>query len=146
MSLQVVALVARALIVEQDHILLYQPPDYAFTTLPGGPLVIGESALVRLTRYCAASMGIDVQIDGFVGCVENVWNLTGEPYHEVASIFRVSSPVLSPNFAISHHCWIPLNQLKAASMQPHYFSDLIPQWAKKPPQSYWFANVPEGLL
>jgi len=93
---------ARAVIVSQNHILLAYDPrphskhyyefDRQFYYLPGGHIEFKESAKNALIREIKEETGFDASVERFLGVLENSWHFSGDEIcchtHEVNLIFK----------------------------------------------------------
>jgi len=130
---------SRAVIMDQDHILLCKTLDLAisFYFLPGGHVEHGESVETSLLRELWEETGNICKIKRFLGCLE--YNF--EPghssichNHEYNFIFEVESDALKINHEISalethlELLWVPLDQLSEIDFRAEPLRDLIPLW------------------
>ncbi len=119
--------IARAIIVDDGHILVTHPSHEAgYTYLPGGHVEIGEQAGKALLRELTEELGItDATVENFVGTIEACFTRkTGVVQHEVCLLFMVHSPSLSHEqvpVSCEPHIgfrWVPLTQINSAQILP----------------------------
>ena len=131
---------ARAVIIDQDNILLCQTLDLPvnFYFLPGGHIEYRESASSALIRELLEETGVrDVQIKRFLGVLEHSF----EPgfssichNHEYNLIFEVESEKLKITSEIpkmEDHIqilWMPVNDIINIDFRPEPLKKLILKW------------------
>jgi len=82
-------LIARAIIIEGDKILLCKSKKRGHFFLPGGHVEFGEKAEEALKREFIEETGSEIAIDKFIGAFENVFGAE-QKYHEVCLVFAAS--------------------------------------------------------
>lgn len=133
---------SRAVIIEEDHILLCKTIglDQNFYFLPGGHIEHGESARQALIRELEEEVGFTFKINRFLGCMEysfdpNVTIHAKCHTHEYNFIFEAQSEIsidpkkplkqIEDNLEIH---WISLNHLDQIDLRPEPIRQLIPTW------------------
>jgi ADP-ribose pyrophosphatase YjhB (NUDIX family) len=139
---------ARAVIIKDEHILLAydprsQPMHYyelnvPFFYLPGGHIEFQESASQAVIREVKEEMGRTVKSTRFLGSMEHSWHFPGDEVcchtHEINLIFDVDIPTIKPSTILKpreEHVafkWIPLKELNDIDLRPELLKHLIPQW------------------
>jgi RpiB/LacA/LacB family sugar-phosphate isomerase len=133
-----VNLIARAIIIHQEHILLTtvteNNKDFASDLyfLPGGHVEYKESAIDALKRELKEEMDVNVSSMEFAGALECTWDRKGKVYHELDLIYKVQLPDLdlqNPPKPVDHafhqFVWRPLSELKNYKILPHHLIPLI---------------------
>lgn len=130
---------ARAVIIDQDHLLVCKTLDLPvpFYFLPGGHVELDESAEETVLRELKEETGTEAHIEKFLGCLEHRF----EPghssichHHEYNLIFKVSAPTLSadrPIPQLEKHIqpmWVPLNSLSGIDFRPEPLKKLLFEW------------------
>lgn len=136
---QNIHVLARAVVIDQDHILLCKTvglsPDFFF--LPGGHIEQGESAEHAVLRELLEESGFTFSIRRFLGCLEHRFEPGKNSIchsHECNLIFEACSPEVKANQLIPQledHIelfWIPLVQLHNIDLRPEPFKTLISEW------------------
>jgi 8-oxo-dGTP diphosphatase len=141
MSKNNIHVLSRAVIIDEDHILLCKALDVpiSFYFLPGGHVEHGESVVGALLRELIEETGAHFKIKRFLGCLEYSF----EPgyssichNHEYNFIFEAESESLKIGKQIASledHIelnWISLNQLSKIDLRAEPLKTLIPQWLK----------------
>jgi 8-oxo-dGTP diphosphatase len=130
---------SRAVIIDQNHILLCKTLDLAigFYFLPGGHVEHGESVEKSLLRELIEETGANCKIKRFLGCLEYSFEPGHNSIchsHEYNFIFEVESESLKVNSKIpqleSHIelLWIPLNKLAEIDFRAEPLKELVPKW------------------
>ncbi|MCT4634699.1 MAG: NUDIX domain-containing protein [Rickettsiales bacterium] len=120
--------VSRAIILDQEHILLCKtinrPNNFYF--LPGGHIEHGESAKEALLRELLEETGDIFKVENFLGCFEHISNPENKGIHdhEYNFIFKAESDhfqfgkfitQLEENIEL---LWIPLNKINETDFRP----------------------------
>ena len=143
MSKNNIHVLSRAVILDEDHILLCKAVDVpiSFYFLPGGHVEHGESVVGALLRELIEETGAHCKLKRFLGCLEYSF----EPgyssichNHEYNFIFEAESeslkmgkqiPSLEDHIELN---WISLHQLSEIDFRAEPLKTLIPQWLKIP--------------
>ncbi|MBS1987930.1 NUDIX domain-containing protein [Candidatus Dependentiae bacterium] len=133
---------ARAVIIDQGHILLAHHPSWkqGHYYLPGGHIEHGESAQQTVLRELDEEMGIAFTLQRFVGCLEYSFqpNLGARVCHthEYNFLFLATSPELKAGVIPAQKeehvafAWAPLESLSSINLLPEPLTELIPAWCK----------------
>ena len=82
-------LIARAIIIDNEKILLCKSKKRGHYFLPGGHVEFGEKTEEALKREFIEETGSEVKIGKFVGAFENIFGQE-QKYHEVCLVFTAS--------------------------------------------------------
>lgn len=143
---------SRAIIVDQEHIVLCKTLDLAtnFYFLPGGHIDHKESAEGAVLRELLEESGTIGKIKRFLGCLE----CSFEPghnsichNHEYNIIFEVESDSLKVHNKIPQledHIelvWMPLTKLNEIDFRPEPLKLLIPKWLNSDYKNAFLSNM-----
>ena len=122
-------LIARAVILDDDHVLLARQKGMSNTFLPGGHINIGESAVAALKREIDEELGLELDVEGYLGAVEAGWEDDGAEQFEINHIFKAGikgtsfgSPLKSQEDHLDF-LWSSIDDLCANELLPHPFRD-----------------------
>ncbi len=130
---------ARAVIVDQDHLLVCKTLDLpiSFYFLPGGHVEHGESAEDAVRRELLEESGAQCTIKRFLGCLEYSFEPGHSSIchnHEYNFFFEAESDVLKigkPIARLEDHIeliWIPLREIEFTDFRPEPLKTLISEW------------------
>lgn len=86
-----VEVISRAVIVNDNNILLCKVKDANWYFLPGGHVECGEPVQEALIRELKEECNIsNVQIDNLLGIIENKFPLEDREHHEINFFFKVT--------------------------------------------------------
>lgn len=130
---------SRAVIIDQNHILLCQTLDLPnnFYFLPGGHIEHGESAENAVLRELFEECGVNARIKRFLGCLEHSFEPGHNSIchnHEYNFIFEAESESLKKDIDIPQleehikFIWMPLDDLSEYDIRPEPFEKLIIEW------------------
>lgn len=141
-------LLARAVVVEDDHVLLTQARGREHTFLPGGHVESDESIVDGLHREFQEELGVDIQVGAYLGAVEDRWTGEVTVNYEINHCFAVRVPewaVCEPVPSRESHItfrWVGVDRLDAEVLRPRPLRRLIPQWAEDDaPATAWASTV-----
>lgn len=77
-----------AIIKKNDKILLHKSKKDDFYAVPGGRVKVGESSIKTLKREFIEEMKKDININDFIGLVENFFEYNEKKYHEIMFLFN----------------------------------------------------------
>lgn len=141
---------ARAVIVQHDHILLAYDPrpkpmhyyqlNQPFYYLPGGHIEFQEAAEAAVVREVLEETGYAAADPKFLGCIEHAWQFEGDHVcchtHEINLIFKtIIADLHYPHLPQQQEehvslAWIALNDLSTIDLRPDPLKKLIPLWLK----------------
>jgi len=123
--------VARAVIIEQEHVLLVRDQATPYAYLPGGHIGLGESAIKALAREILEEIGLDCTVGPYLGAVEHGWSSDGVDHVEMNHLFRVTlkglPPLADPVSREPHltFYWASVQALEHHRLQPTPLVNLI---------------------
>ncbi len=80
---------AAAVIIHNNKILVHKDVRKDHCTLPGGRIAIGESSEETVIREIKEEIGKETEIIGYIGTVENFFEMDKKKYHEILFINKV---------------------------------------------------------
>ena len=131
-------MIARGVCIVDDHILLCHGKRSTLTYLPGGHIEFRETARQALEREIAEELGRASTAGRFLGCCEHAFLQNGEPHAEINLVFELTIPGLAPGAPVeAAEAWIgfrwqPLDELRAARMEPAVLCDALAVWLQHP--------------
>lgn len=78
-----------ALVRKGNKVLLHKSRKDDFYAFPGGRVKIGESSIEALKREFEEEIGEQIEVQEFVGMVENFFEYNQKKYHELMLVFEV---------------------------------------------------------
>lgn len=134
---------ARAVIVDQDHLLVCKTRDLPipFYFLPGGHIEHKESAEAAVIRELLEESGTQCTIKRFLGCLEHHFEPGHSSIchnHEYNFFFEAESDALkiqNPLVPLEDHIelvWVPLREIDSIDFRPEPLKILLPKWLKSP--------------
>jgi len=133
-----IEVIARGVCIVDDHILLCHGKRSTLTYLPGGHIEFRETARQALEREIAEELGRVSTAGRFLGCCEHAFLQNGEPHAEINLVFELTIPGLAPGAPVeAAEAWIgfrwqPLDELRAARMEPAVLCDALAVWLQHP--------------
>lgn len=121
----------RAVIIDNDSILLARSAGATNTFLPGGHIEFGEQAEIALKRELKEETGLVAEVGEFIGAVEHIWPETTNDNHEFNLLFKVKlsgigskSKIqsLEPNLVFF---WVSVSEAASYNLQPAPLVELI---------------------
>ncbi|MFB5192730.1 NUDIX domain-containing protein [Alicyclobacillus fastidiosus] len=122
---------ARAVIIEQEHILLAHEKESPSTFLPGGHVEIGESVITTIERELLEELGLKCIISAYLGALEHSWTRDGLQQFEMNHLFKVTlmstTPLVNPTSKEDHleFYWVPIDELENHNVQPYPLCEII---------------------
>jgi len=140
-------LIARAVILNDDHVLLARQKGMSNTFLPGGHINIGESAAAALKREIDEELGLELDVEGYLGAVEAGWEDGGAEHFEINHIFKAgikgTSSGSPPESQEDHleFLWSSIDDLYANDLLPHPLKKLIANYAAGDRSIWWESTL-----
>ena len=80
---------AVAVIIHNNKILVHKHVRKDHCTLPGGRMAIGENSEETIKREIKEEMGKETETIGYIGTIENFFEMNQKKYYEILFIHRV---------------------------------------------------------
>lgn len=126
-----IELIARAVIIREDQVLIARQKTESNTFLPGGHIEPGEYAEEALRRELKEELGVGSRVGQFVGVLENKFtDRHGRDYEEINFIFEVSLDSREVK-AIENHLefmWVSPNDFIDKNLLPSSLQTILPGW------------------
>ncbi len=140
-------MIARAVILNSNNVLLARQKGMSNTFLPGGHINIGESAVTALKREIDEELGLELDVEGYLGAVEAGWQDGGVEHFEINHIFKAgikgesfSSPLESQEDHLEF-LWSSVDDLYANDLLPHPLKRLIANYAAGDRSIWWESTL-----
>ena len=144
--------ISRAIITDQNHILLCQTLDLKnnFYFLPGGHIENKETAEQAIIREIKEEIGMPCIVKQFFGCVENIFTPSKNTIchnHEYNFVFDVQIQNLTkdekPPQQEKHieFMWIPLKNIDLINLKPSCINKLLKLWLHQPNNNQLYSYI-----
>ncbi len=80
---------AAAVIIHNNKILVHKNVRKDHCALPGGRIAIGENSEETIKREIKEEIGKETEIIGYIGTIENFFEMNQKKYYEILFIHRV---------------------------------------------------------
>ena len=80
---------AAGLLVHNNKILTHTNKEKGHYALIGGRIAIGEDSVETVKREILEEIGKEVEVIGYIGTIENFFEMKGQKYHEIMFIHQV---------------------------------------------------------
>lgn len=140
-------LIARAVILNDDHVLLARQKGMSNTFLPGGHINIGESAVAALKREIYQELGLELEVEGYLGALEADWDDDGTEQFEINHIFKAGIKRTSSRTPLESQedhlefLWSSIEDLYANNLLPHPLKKLIANYATGDRSIWWESTL-----
>jgi 8-oxo-dGTP pyrophosphatase MutT (NUDIX family) len=141
-------LIARAVILDKNRILLARQKGMSNTFLHGGHIETGESAVTALQREIREELGLSLKVESFLGCVEAGWEDEKRHNFEVNLIFGASlqdQGLDVPPLSCEEHLeflWSSVDDLDKNNLLPQPLRKLIFQYLAGDDSAWWGSTLP----
>lgn len=125
-------LIARAVIINRDKILLCSGIGSGRYFLPGGHVEMFETSQDALTRELKEELGMTVRRQVLIGVAENIYHDGREKRHEVNLVYLVRPSryqVTSMEDGLEFS-WVPVHNLQKIPALPESLFRAIMKWTK----------------
>ncbi len=124
-------LIARAVIVDNEHVLLARQHDKKWFFLPGGHVEPGEGTENALLREINEELGTTARITGFAGAVEHAYTEDNINHRELNLVFTIE--LADTETATSHEdhlefVLVPFAELASTDLRPSALKDALLVW------------------
>lgn len=143
-----IEVIARAVILHEDKLLLAHSRGARNTYLPGGHVEFGEGARAALARELDEELGVTAQVGSFLGAVEHRFAAGARDHHEVNLIFILTNPTaflgVSSREEQLEVFWQPVDALEKVNLQPGPVSQLVRRWLSGQGREEGWGSTMEG--
>jgi len=141
-------IIARALILKVNQVLLAHQKGADNTFLPGGHVEFSESAIGALKREIYEELGVDLVIEKFLGCVEADWEDAERSQNfEINLVFKaaindidLNSPLISREAHLEFF-WSPVSDLRKHNLLPFPLQKLITDYMSGNQNTWWASTL-----
>jgi len=119
-------ILARAIVRDDNRLLVARERGKSWVFLPGGHVEPGEPVEAALARELAEELGTTSRIVDFAGVVEHRYTDDGTANHEINLIFIAALDGI-PHSQEEHleFVWLPMDQLDTTDLRPHAVKGVI---------------------
>lgn len=149
-----IEVIARALILRHDEILLAHAKGQNNMFLPGGHVEFGEFTTTALKRELDEELGVETETLEFSGALEYKYRSftnRNEAHHEMNLIFlaKIKGGVpcergMKAKERKLEFSWVNINELGKANLLPEPLIELIPKWIKE--KEVFFQSALDHML
>lgn len=140
-------LLARAVVRDDDHVLVVQSNGQSHTFLPGGHREAGEGLEACLRRELREELGVRAHVGDYLGAIEHQWWRNGEQQYEINHCFSTTIPSLeAPTIPSSREeyltfSWVRTDRLDAVALEPAPLRHLLDEHATSG-TPWWRSTLP----
>ena len=80
---------AAGVIIHNNKILIHKNINEDHYALIGGRVQIGEDSETTLKREIMEEMGKEIEITGYIGTIENFFEMKSAKYHEIMFVYKI---------------------------------------------------------
>ncbi len=136
-------LIARAIVIHGDKILLSKSKKRGHYYLPGGHIEFGEKVDEALKREFIEETGDEIKVDKFIGAFENIFG-EEQKYHEVCLVFAASLLSLDKEIASKEdhieYARITKSEFADSKFLPVFMKEVVLKfWTDK--ESFWASGT-----
>ena len=137
-----IELIARAVCVRDNKLLLCKAKDSDWYFLPGGHVEFGEKAKVALAREIMEEAGVKAEIQDFIGAAENTYDRDNGAIHELNLVFACHIAETNVQSKEEHieFFWIALNEIIDVTVRPEHLTKAVLAWLENP-KPFWLDIV-----
>ena len=138
---------ARAVITSADYVMVAHCIGMDNTFLPGGHVEFHEGITTSLEREIQEELGLDSQVEQYLGLVETDFNLLDVYHQEINHLFAVSIPNLNhthnPTSKEEHleFYWVHVNELEKHNLQPYHVRTIIKDYINETLKGPYFLST-----
>jgi len=134
-------LCVRAIIQDDDKILVCKRKDKGYYFFPGGHIEFGETAEQALIRELNEELSILIKKVSFIGVGENIFNQDGQKHHEINLVFEVLADKVKDKSKEDHIDFFFFEKEKFAKEKvlPISLKEAIIKW-RKDNKVFWKNN------
>ena len=140
-------LLGRIALISNGHILLAHEIGAKNTFLPGGHVEYNEAVKNAILRELQEEFDGEVQIEEFIGVVEQSFEYRAQPHHELNLLF--SGRLLNYDYtqipkSLESHLefyWQRIDKLKEVNLLPPPLLTIIPSYYRHKKSSLWTSTM-----
>lgn len=142
-----IELIARAVVISNDKLLLCRKVGALWYFLPGGHVEFGEETKTALAREIKEELGVESAVGDFIGIVENIFEQDKKERHEINLVFEVKIAEIDLSSKEDHieFVWIAKKKLPEEQIYPVALKASILQWLKDK-KMFWKGDIPDKRL
>jgi 8-oxo-dGTP diphosphatase len=142
-----IEILARAVLLDGNHILLVQCMGAEHTFLPGGHVRPGEALADALVRELEEELGVTCAVRSYLGTVEHGWEDASGKHHEINHCFLVESDSLAhssdpdsaePQLEFS---WVHERDLDTRNLMPGPLRELVRRLMRGERATWWGSTL-----
>lgn len=127
---------ASGVMIHNGKILVHKNINSDHYALIGGRVEIGEDSATTIIREIKEELGKDIEILGYVGTIENFFEMKGSKYHEIVFIHKIEftdaedkkidymmKNVEGKDYL--HYEWLDLNEIDKYPLLPTAIKDIL---------------------
>ena len=128
-----IELIARAVILNRNKIILCRIKGKNWYFLPGGHVEFGEGIVASLKRELREEIGIKVKLGKVIGVIENFYRENRKSHHEINIIFSGTAANRKTSSKESHieFEYVDIKYIKNKNILPKQLKPLLIKWLKR---------------
>jgi len=132
------SILARAVIIESDRLLVARCKGWTHAFLPGGHVEPGEPPHECLKREIREELDVDCQVGTYLGRIEHSWEGCDGAVSEINHCFEVTLASAAVTSKEEHleFTWLPVFEIPSMDLRPPALRTLIPGWIQGD-SSHW---------